>query len=95
MFLLGNNKLSGTIPTEIYTMGSHVGPDEEACALEDLVNADGTPLVIPEGGLNWTVEEYAAFNGTCATHAVHRGTVSSVSSVQTESQPAGWSQTYF
>jgi len=71
MFLLGNNKLSGTIPTEIYTMGSHVGPDEEACALEDLVNADGTPLVIPEGGLNWTVEEYAAFNGTCATHAVH------------------------
>jgi len=71
MFLLGNNKLSGTIPTEIYTMGSHVAPDEEACALEDLLNADGTPFVIPEGGLNWTADEAMAFNGTCATHALN------------------------
>ena len=71
MFILGNNKLSGTIPTEIYTMGSHVGADEMACALEDLVNADGTPFIVPEGGLNWTADEAEAFNGTCASHAVN------------------------
>ena len=71
MFLLGNNKLSGTIPTEIYTMGSHVGPDELACALEDLIMPDGTPFVVPEGGVNFTADEAEAFNATCSAHATN------------------------
>jgi len=71
MFLLGNNKLSGTIPTEIYTMGSHVGPDEQACALEDLIMTDGTPFVVPEGGVNFTADEAEAFNATCSAHATN------------------------
>merc|ERR1712166_948666 len=71
MFILGNNKLSGTIPTEIYTMGSHVGPDEQACALEDLVMPDGTPFVVPEGGVNFTADEAEAFNATCSAHATN------------------------
>jgi hypothetical protein len=71
MFLLGNNKLSGTIPTEIYTMGSHVGADEQACALEDLIMPDGSAFVVPEGGLNFTADEAEAFNATCSAHATN------------------------
>ena len=48
----------------------HIGSDEQACAYEDLI-VDGEPFVVPEGGLvNISAEQAAAFNGTCATHAV-------------------------
>merc|ERR1712195_72340 len=37
----------------------------------DLVMPDGTPFVVPEGGVNFTADEAEAFNATCSAHATN------------------------